>query len=124
LGLDTNGHAHRPYSEQYLANILVVDKGLKKVEKMMNQFYGNDQKTAFIVAADHGMSNRGSHGDGDPQNTETPLVAWGAGINAPNMKAAPGSDGHDEQSKGWRLGNWERNDVSQADVAPLMVCMN
>lgn len=121
LGLDTNGHAHRPYSEQYLANILVVDKGLEKIEKMMSKFYGNDHNTAYVLAADHGMSNRGSHGDGDPQNTETPLVVWGAGINAPNTKTTNGKDGHDEISRAWKLGKWERNDVSQADVAPLMV---
>ena len=58
LGLDTNGHAHRPHSKEYLDNIKVVDQGLEKIEALMNDFYGDD-KTAFIVTADHGMSDRG-----------------------------------------------------------------
>lgn len=118
LGLDTNGHAHRPYSKQYLDNIGVVDSGLKKIEKLMNAFYKEDGKTAFVVAADHGMSNRGSHGDGDPQNTETPLVVWGAGVQGPDTITA---SGHDAQSLSWKMDPWQRNDVGQADVAPLMV---
>ena len=119
LGLDTNGHAHRPYSEQYLNNIKVVDDGLQRVQALLDDFYGNDGKTAFILAADHGMSNRGSHGDGDPQNTETPLIAWGAGIKRPDNK---NPSGHDHQSIAWQLNSIQRNDIAQADVAPLMVC--
>jgi phosphatidylinositol glycan class N len=62
LGIDTNGHSHRPYSKEYLENIRVVDNGLKKVEKLLKDYY-QDDKTAFIVTSDHGMSNRGSHGE-------------------------------------------------------------
>jgi phosphatidylinositol glycan class N len=58
LGLDTNGHGHRPHSKEYLNNIKLVDKGLKKVEKWMNDFY-KDDLTAFVMTADHGMNNRG-----------------------------------------------------------------
>ncbi|KAJ3343284.1 Glycosyl phosphatidyl inositol anchor synthesis, partial [Kappamyces sp. JEL0680] len=117
LGLDTNGHSHRPYSRQYLENIGIVDQGIKQLEALLNKFYKNDGQTAFIFASDHGMSNRGSHGDGDPQNTETPLIAWGAGINRPDSQ---NPTGHDDQSVSWKLEGLQRNDVSQADVAPLM----
>ncbi|KAH6578703.1 hypothetical protein BASA61_000168 [Batrachochytrium salamandrivorans] len=61
--------------------------------------------------------NRGVHGDGHPDNTKTPLIAWGAGISAPS---ATNTTGHDSISKGWGLGDLERNDVNQADIAPLM----
>ncbi|KAI8897625.1 Phosphatidylinositolglycan class N-domain-containing protein [Globomyces pollinis-pini] len=117
LGIDTNGHGHRPYSTQYLSNINIVDEGLRKVEQMMEDFYGADGKTAYVVTADHGMSNRGSHGDGDPQNTETPLICWGAGIAKPNQTHPTG---HDSISRDWGLEKYQRNDVEQADVAPLM----
>jgi phosphatidylinositol glycan class N len=117
LGLDTNGHAHRPYSKQYLNNIRVVDNILKKVESWIHDFY-KDELTAFVFTSDHGMSNRGSHGDGDPQNTETPLIAWGAGISAPDTQ---NPTGHDRRSiDEWKLGTFQRNDVNQADIAPLM----
>jgi phosphatidylinositol glycan class N len=95
----------------------VVDGILQKVEAWIHDFY-KDDLTAFVFTADHGMSNRGSHGDGDPQNTETPLIAWGAGISAPNTKEP---QGHDQRSiEEWKLGSFQRNDVNQADIAPLM----
>jgi phosphatidylinositol glycan class N len=59
LGLDTNGHAHRPNSREYLDNIRIVDQGIEKIEKLMNDFY-KDDKTAFIMTADHGMSDIGT----------------------------------------------------------------
>ena len=82
----------------------------------MNDFY-NDDQTAWVFTADHGMSDFGSHGDGHPDNTRTPLVAWGAGIPKPN-KQDPGD--HDEFSEQWDLNSVKRNDVNQADIAPLM----
>ena len=115
--MDTNGHGNRPYSKQYLDNIKLVDEGLKKVEELIDTFY-NDNLTAYIITADHGMSNRGSHGDGDPQNTETPLIAWGAGVAKPDLK---NSANHNQKSISWGLDKLQRNDVNQADVAPLMV---
>jgi phosphatidylinositol glycan class N len=99
-----------------LSNIGVVDRGLEMVEALLQEYYGNDGKTAFVLTADHGMSNRGSHGDGDPQNTETPIVVWGAGIKPPETRNPQA----DTRSNEWKLQNYQRNDISQADVAPLM----
>lgn len=74
----------------------------------------------------------GSHGDGDPACTETPLVVWGAGIRGPS-RASPEDDVDDGQKfvdehshhlqtpYGWGLENLQRLDVNQADIAPLMV---
>ena len=81
LGLDMNGHAHRPHSKSYYANIASVDEGVSKVERLIHKFY-NDSRTAFVFTADHGMSNKGSHGDGESECTQTPLVVWGAGVRA------------------------------------------
>ncbi|KAL4744488.1 hypothetical protein BDW72DRAFT_208972 [Aspergillus terricola var. indicus] len=109
LGLDTTGHAHRPYSQEYLRNIQIVDQGVREITETVNQFYGDD-RTAFIFTADHGMSDWGSHGDGHPDNTRTPLIAWGSGVAKPRTTA----------SSDWQLDHIYRHDVAQADIAALM----
>ena len=74
----------------------------------------------------------GSHGDGQPANTDTPLVAWGAGIQNPRLlvHSSHSDDGvrfvdqhkHDMPTPTeWGLSSVERVDVNQADIAPLMV---
>lgn len=117
LGLDTTGHAYRPYSKEYLRNIKVVDEGVKSTVKLVNDFF-KDDATAWIFTADHGMSDWGSHGDGHPDNTRTPLIAWGAGIGKPDKR---NTSGHDEFSSDWFLDSVKRVDINQADIAPLMV---
>jgi phosphatidylinositol glycan class N len=119
LGLDTNGHAFRPYSKEYLNNIKVVDAGVAEITKIVDEFY-NDGKTAYVFTADHGMSDWGSHGDGHPDNTRTPLIAWGSGIAKPVVVPGSIAPGHDELSSDWGLDHVQRHDVSQADVAALM----
>jgi len=120
LGLDTTGHAYRPYSKEYLHNIKVVDQGVKEMTKLIEEFYG-DGKTAFIFTADHGMSDWGSHGDGHPDNTRTPLIAWGSGVAKPNVLVSGRAKGHEDNfSADWGLDRVQRNDVDQADVAALM----
>lgn len=119
LGLDTNGHAFRPYSKEYLNNLKVVDEGVKEVTALIEDFY-SDEKTAYVFTADHGMSDWGSHGDGHPDNTRTPLIAWGAGVAKPVTTPGGIAPGHDELSLDWGLDHVQRHDVSQADVAALM----
>lgn len=120
LGLDTTGHSYRPYSKEYLHNIKIVDQGVKEITELIEDFY-NDGKTAFVFTADHGMSDWGSHGDGHPDNTRTPLIAWGSGV-APPVKVQQGTAaGHEDGfSSDWNLDHIQRNDVAQADVAALM----
>ncbi|QSZ33112.1 hypothetical protein DSL72_002698 [Monilinia vaccinii-corymbosi] len=119
LGLDTTGHAYRPYSKEYLYNLKIVDEGIKEVTKVIEDFY-HDGKTAFVFTADHGMSDWGSHGDGHPDNTRTPLIAWGSGVAKPIVQAHGIAPGHDELSSDWGMNHIHRHDVSQADVAALM----
>ncbi|ODM21570.1 GPI ethanolamine phosphate transferase 1 [Aspergillus cristatus] len=120
LGLDTTGHAYRPYSKEYLHNIKIVDQGIKEITKLVDDFY-NDDKTAFIFTADHGMSDLGSHGDGHPDNTRTPLVAWGSGVATPRTPQDGAPSGHEDGvSSDWALDSIQRHDVAQADVAALM----
>lgn len=119
LGLDTTGHSYRPYSKEYLHNIQVVDQGVKEITELINKFYGDD-RTAFVFTADHGMSDWGSHGDGHPNNTRTPLVCWGSGVATPEIHKTGIAPGHDEYSSDWGFDQVRRHDVEQADVAALM----
>uniref|UniRef100_A0A4W4F8A8 GPI ethanolamine phosphate transferase 1 n=1 Tax=Electrophorus electricus TaxID=8005 RepID=A0A4W4F8A8_ELEEL len=80
LGIDTNGHAHRPMSKEYLDNIGLVDDGVAEMVSVFEEFYGNDGKTAYVFTSDHGMTDWGSHGASHLSETLTPLVVWGAGI--------------------------------------------
>lgn len=121
LGIDTNGHAHRPTSREYSDNIKLVDKELKEIEATVKDFYGNDGKTAFVFTADHGMTDWGSHGAGHPLETCTPFIAWGAGIRLPQKVSAQNFD--DSYLQEWKLENWKRQDINQADVAPLMAAL-
>ncbi|EDO47599.1 predicted protein [Nematostella vectensis] len=121
LGIDTNGHAHRPSSLEYLNNIAFVDKGIKKTVQLIDDFFGNDASTAFVLTSDHGMTNWGSHGAGHAHETLTPLVAWGAGIRGPITSDGTGSQ--DGLSSLWKLTHLQRNDVNQADIAPLMTSL-
>ena len=119
LGLDSSGHAHKPYSKEYYENVRIVDEGVRKVEAAFAEKFGNDEKTAFIFTADHGMSNKGAHGDGDPGCTETPLVVWGAGV-AQGLWTIPGAcRGTPKTPTEWGMNPETRCDVDQADVAPL-----
>ncbi|XP_032770719.1 GPI ethanolamine phosphate transferase 1 [Rattus rattus] len=121
LGIDTNGHAHRPSSREYKDNIKKVDDGVKEIVSIFKHFYGDDGKTAFIFTSDHGMTDWGSHGAGHPSETLTPFVTWGAGIKFPQNVSAQQYE--DEFLKEWRLENWKRQDINQADIAPLMASL-
>lgn len=120
LGLDTTGHSYRPYSKEYLRNIQIVDEGVREITEIVNRFYDDDD-TAFVFTADHGMSDWGSHGDGHPDNTRTPLIAWGSGVAKPVTVGTGTAPGHEDGfSSDWHLDHVTRHDVAQADVATLM----
>lgn len=120
LGLDTTGHTFRPYSKEYLHNIKIVDQGVEEITKLIDDFFADGQ-TAYVFTADHGMSDWGSHGDGHPNNTRTPLIAWGAGVAKPNVFPKGDAPGHEDGvSHDWNLDTVQRHDVAQADVAALM----
>ncbi|XP_077207288.1 GPI ethanolamine phosphate transferase 1 [Paroedura picta] len=121
LGIDTNGHAHRPHSSEYKNNIRKVDEGVEEIVSLVEDFYGNDGKTVFILTSDHGMTDWGSHGAGHPSETLTPLVAWGAGIKSSQRVSSQQFE--DGFLKDWKLETWKRQDVSQADIAPLMASL-
>ncbi|XP_074998629.1 GPI ethanolamine phosphate transferase 1 isoform X6 [Calonectris borealis] len=115
LGIDTNGHAHRPNSREYKENIKKVDEGVKEIASMIDNFYGNDGKTAFVLTSDHGMTDWGSHGAGHPSETLTPLIVWGAGVNYPQKVTSQFFE--DNFLKEWKLENLKRLDVNQVKMS-------
>ncbi|KAF6159868.1 hypothetical protein GIB67_032952 [Kingdonia uniflora] len=58
LGCDSNGHAHRPYSDIYLNNVKVVDRIAERVYNLLENYF-KDNRTAYVFTADHGMSDKG-----------------------------------------------------------------
>jgi phosphatidylinositol glycan class N len=122
LGIDTNGHAHRPTSKEVADNLKYVDEEIKKVVEMIESYF-NDEKTAYVFTSDHGMTDWGSHGAGLPDETMTPLICWGAGIKNPRSNTYAEHVYHDGLSEKWKLDKYERVDVEQADIAPLMTTL-
>uniref|UniRef100_A0A4W6FRZ4 GPI ethanolamine phosphate transferase 1 n=1 Tax=Lates calcarifer TaxID=8187 RepID=A0A4W6FRZ4_LATCA len=122
LGIDTNGHAHRPMSQEYLDNIGLVDTGVAELVSIVEDFFDYDGRTAYVFTSDHGMTNWGSHGAGHPSETLTPLIVWGAGVhNAQRVtEPQPYNDGYLQD---WNLEHLRRVDVGQADIAPLMASL-
>uniref|UniRef100_A0A8C5DHU8 GPI ethanolamine phosphate transferase 1 n=1 Tax=Gouania willdenowi TaxID=441366 RepID=A0A8C5DHU8_GOUWI len=96
LGIDTNGHAHRPMSKEYKENIGLVDSGVADLVSTVEEFFGYDGKTVYVFTSDHGMTNWGSHGAGHPSETLTPLVVWGAGVQKAQRvnEVQPYADGY------------------------------
>lgn len=116
LGMDTSGHIHKPHSLKFTENLKYVDRGIGEIVQKFEEKF-NDGKTAFIFTSDHGMTNRGSHGSGQKHETETPFLAWGAGVNF----WKPASD--DFLTKTFVTIDGEeipRYDIQQADAAVLM----
>ena len=58
--------------------------------------------------------------NGHPDNTRTPLIAWGSGVAKPIVTKGSIALGHDELSSDWGLDHIQRHDVAQADIAALM----
>ena len=44
---------------EYLENIAKVDGGIESVVSRLNEFYANDERTAYVFTADHGMTDWG-----------------------------------------------------------------
>ena len=117
IGIDTVGHAMKPDSPESLLNVEVVNEGIRNITDAFESFFNHDSATSYIITSDHGMTPWGTHGAGLPCETETPFVAWGAGIKGPNRQRNVNKD---LQSSVWGLEDYERRDLQQIDLTPLM----
>ncbi|KAH3767326.1 phosphatidylinositol glycan [Pelomyxa schiedti] len=116
LALDTLGHAHKPSSREYLQQISFVDSLVEEVYNIFEDLFPKNT-TFYLFTADHGMSDKGSHGDGESVNTETPYVVWGSGARGPHSSDSSGCIPTPET---WKLNSFCRRDVNQADLTALM----
>uniref|UniRef100_A0A182JZE9 GPI ethanolamine phosphate transferase 1 n=1 Tax=Anopheles christyi TaxID=43041 RepID=A0A182JZE9_9DIPT len=120
LGLDTAGHVHKPHSELFSENLITVDKGIESIVRLIERATNNDGRTAYIFTSDHGMTDQGSHGAGHPHETETPFLAWGAGLKH-WTEVIPGlTDTNLLDLNGKRI---PVHHLNQADAAPLMAAV-
>ena len=42
-----------------MENIKFIDAGIREMEVLIEGFYGNDGKTAYVMSSDHGMTDWG-----------------------------------------------------------------
>ena len=50
------------YFREYIENIRYVDKGIRQMEELIEGYYGNDGRTAYVMSSDHGMTDWGRSG--------------------------------------------------------------
>ena len=43
-----------------MENIKFIDAGIREMEVLIEGFYGNDGKTAYVMSSDHGMTDWGN----------------------------------------------------------------
>lgn len=117
LGLDTNGHSNKPHSVEFEHNVKLVDQGVQSIVRLCEDFWRHDGRTSYLFTADHGMTDWGSHGAGMDHETQTPFLAWGAGLRRP--QPADGRPG-----RIWpQFATTKSMDINQTDVAPLMAAL-
>ena len=117
---DSIAHAEGGKSNRLINHLSKLDSYFQQFEQTFNDFY-QDNKTTFIITADHGMDDRRAHGDGNPDCTRTPFVIWGAGIRKAIHREKKPLD--EDTPRNWNLDQVVRNDISQIDVTPLSAAL-
>ncbi|CAH8541611.1 unnamed protein product [Dicrocoelium dendriticum] len=123
---DMIGHSLKPGSPEYRNLVHHLDSLIAQVTAEVNRASaGLDVRVAFILTADHGMTDWGSHGAGSLHETVTPLLAWGAGIRGPVALEPPFPSVPDTDKYGIPLHNHGRvrREIEQADLCPLMASL-
>ncbi|XP_043662944.1 GPI ethanolamine phosphate transferase 1 [Drosophila teissieri] len=114
LGLDTAGHVHKPGAPKFRQTLDKTEKGVYEIYQEFERMFP-DKRTAYLMTADHGMTDSGSHGAGSPHETDTPFVLWGAGVS--RMVPNPGGRTFMPNNEGPAMPLLE---LEQAQLTPLM----
>jgi len=72
---DENGHRKGWMGPEYIEAIQTIDKAVASVVDTIEK-NGGFQKTALILSADHGGSNRGHYRWSDPEKVENVTIPW------------------------------------------------
>jgi arylsulfatase A-like enzyme len=81
---DANGHRKGWMGPEYIAAVKTVDQAIASVVETIEK-NGGFEKTALIITADHGGSNRGHYRWSDPDKPENVTIPWicvGPGVPA------------------------------------------
>lgn len=123
---DMIGHSLKPGSPEYRNLVHHLDSLIAEVVFEVSRVStGQDVQVAFILTADHGMTDWGSHGAGSLHETSTPLLAWGAGIKGPEALTIPSSSVSNTDEYGIPVHNHGRvrREIQQIDLCPLMASL-
>ena len=80
FGTDPLGHMYGIHSVQYGKELISVDEMIDDLTKIAGP------NTTFIMTADHGQMNDGSHGGVNMQVRQVPCVIWGHAVKAGELK--------------------------------------
>ncbi len=81
---DENGHRKGWMGPEYLEAIRTIDKAIGAIVETIEK-NGGFEKTAILISADHGGSNRGHYRWSDPEKVENVTIPWicvGPGVPA------------------------------------------
>ncbi|RHY37313.1 hypothetical protein DYB34_000669 [Aphanomyces astaci] len=94
LGIDSNGHAHRPHSREYISNVALVDRLVEGIHTMLE-----------------------AHGSGFAM--DVPSHSHDQVFDQLKAHTVPEADA----LRLWNLTSFVRKDVLQADIAPLAAAL-
>ena len=137
LAMDSAGHKFGTASSTagYYETLSNLDRCLEDSFNAIKNFYG-DEDTAFVITADHGMTKRGSHGDGSPEETRVPIIVFGAGVSEDCLEGSNPEVLHSRESfssieeensfvkSNWGLNPNTRLDMQAADVSMLLSALS
>lgn len=96
------------------ADLSSIDTAMQNISSFFDSYY-RDKKTTFVFTASV-LGNTTI----ESLPLMLPFVAWGAGIKNPRSKHSSLLTVHDEWSELWGLERFERVDLDQTDITPLL----